>query len=390
MMKRCFAILMLFCLLHGLVSCRAVPSPHGEIADDPIGIVLQTQYPVYADDADEIWYTIGNHSDDVAEFGTEWALEMLDGETWMTLPLKNDVWTALLHTLPAGSRMSCSVRLSQVNAEIKDGTYRIVRMINDVPYAAEFQIGDSAYGKDTPHGFSVLDASFTDFSIVSDGTRAAAFFECLLLGTPSQLRVVNEANGIKTVHDLTYDTFLGVPRFAYSVLADGAVTTTYYSFLSLSNNGLYLTNLRGDPMDACHFPADALFAGENGAYLLETLERYIENRQAAVTSGAIFHAPDGMRYIALYDDPLEFGVSIMYPNGGSSGSISTLAKMYGMKKITSVLWQDNTVALLICEPSHTDQMKGYVFYDTAVSEVKSYTYSGYAPKITDEGILIPE
>ncbi len=372
------------------ISCTGTPSKHGDLPTEAAAITLKTQYSVYAADTERIWYTIENTSGTDAEFGSPWAIEYLDGDTWMTLPLKFDAWNAILHILPDDSCAAFSVDLSSVDAKIREGAYRIVRMINDTPHAAEFRIGDSVYTKASPHGYPPLTADGT--ASPSTSAQFAAFANCVTLGMPGQLRAVTEDTNGQTVYDLVYEAVHGKPRYTCTVLENGTVSTAYYSFLLYRDDALYLSSML--PLDgtAVLFPIafpDITDGADSRSALLSPFTADVQ-RAHHPKQHAIYWSPDGMRSLSLFDEDLTFGVDIRYPDGGESGSMSTLTEDLGMKRITSVLWQDAKTALLICEPKKVKDMIGYVFLNTDTSEVLSYTYSQHVPKITPDGILIPE
>ena len=63
-----------------LSACGTLPPSQVTPGSADDGIVLRTQFPVYAPDVPFIQFTIENNSGDMAEYGTPWTLERLEDD----------------------------------------------------------------------------------------------------------------------------------------------------------------------------------------------------------------------------------------------------------------------------------------------------------------------
>ena len=410
MKKLTLLLLLLLGLL--LISCGApmTPSTVTPAANDS-GITLQTQFPVYAPDVPFIQFTISNNSGEMAEFGTEWTLERLDGDTWYTVPFKpNTAWTQPLYMLSDGGTAAHTAYLSMLDHKLKEGTYRIVKEINNTPYTAEFTVGDSPVGKDSPYGYQPLDMLKKDYSVkdaendgvifLSPEADLSRFFleKSYGLGTALRYCTVRE-DGRLLLADLTveeqyssdrirYETNTGIKRYFAYIITDGEniALSAYPTWTEEDNSRLILDDLRGNQS------------------ILQTLKALDDARTAAdkafgidtpIAMPAVFWSENGTKSISVYPNgeyPLEFSISEYYDGGGSAGSMSVLDTP-GMKAIRAVRWTSPTTFMLICDVDDNgiDNMTGYVFYDVEAYEVTGYTYSQYEPVIEKDGtVLIPE
>lgn len=399
-----------------LLSCTGTLTP-SQITPgtDEDGIVLKTQFPVYAPDVPFIQFSIANNSGETAEFGTEWKIERLEDDGWYTLPFKPDVgWTQPLFILSDGGTSSGTAHLSILDHKFKDGTYRIVKEINDTFYLAEFQIGDSPVGGDSPYGFAPLDslpANYTadmaeeDGVVSLDNADAVSRFICeMSIGMNTQLRYANlSGEGTISPADLTVEHTLGGKRIAFSH-GDGE-EIQYFGHL-ITNGTQVALSAYPTWQEEDRDPTRLLIGGMRGSEpMIAALQSLSEN--AALSSPeqylpAAFWSEDGTKLLTLYPDttspfsstvynPLQFGLSELYEGGGSSGSMCEI-NTPSMKAIIGARWTGETTVMLICETeSDLDDMTGYVFYDTEKHEVTGYTQSQYAPFIGEDGdIIIPE
>lgn len=368
-------------------------------ADD--GIVLMTQFPVYAPDVPFIQFSITNNTGDTAEYGTEWTLERLEDDIWCTVPFKPNVgWTQPLYMLSDGGTTSDTAHLSVLDHKFKDGTYRIVKEINDTFYTAEFAIGDSPVGEDSPYGYQPLDslpASYTADMAVEDGvvllsddTDFSRFFYEMSIGMNTQLRYAQPDNdGILPLSDLTAEIALGQCRIRYTV--GETDSPLYFSYIITDGKQIALSNYptwQEDDLTRLILPELA-----GNASILDTCQPEDEIAIARYCAAA-FWSEDGTQLLTLHPDaenPLDFGLSQLYEGGGSSGSMHTIDTP-GMKAIRGALWTGENQVMLICETdSNLDNMTGYVFFDTEKNEVIGYTQSQYAPHFDEDGgMLIPE
>ncbi len=412
---RKLSLLLLLLLGFLLLSCSMTPSSviPGAAED---GITLKTQFPVYAPDVPFIQFTIENNSGDTAEFGTPWMIERLEGDTWYTVPFAPDTtWNMPLIMLADGGTASGTAYLSMLDHKLKNGTYRIVKEINDTFYTAEFSVGDSPVGKDSPYGYlplATLSDSYTAEQAVADGVVLLSpdadltrFFREKEYGMGSQLRYgVQKEDGTLFLADLTVEVGYRSNRIRYE---DSTGEILYRAYIITDGEQIALSAFsEWQDDDASRFLLDDL---RGNASVLRTLQEFEDARnervayfierdpQVSFIRPAAFWSDDGTKVISLYRDesaPLEFGISEYYADGGSAGHTVVLDTP-GMKALRSAMWSGETTVMLICDVENTlpdmAEMTGYVFYDTAEDQVLSYTQSWYEPvRQTDGSILIPE
>ncbi len=402
-MRRFILILTAITLL--LTSCRALErSEYGEIANRQV--TMETQFPIYARDAEVIQVLLSNHTGEVLEFGSAWSLEVLKGDAWMKLPFRRDLaWHDLLYSVADGGSFSFKVHTASLADKLTKGRYRVVKEIGSGVCAAEFEIGDSAVSADSPYGFEALEALPAHYSladaakdgvITSESSRMGMdpsaeierFFAMLEAQVNGQLRFGMELDGQPVFTDVIAEFELGEWRILYrtdKTRIGGSIDETYYSSFVTDGKRLGLANQDEWNESA----ALTLLDWEASETVIDTVERMNERMAMWSVRTAGFWSPDGMRLISLSDEPLGFGSSKLYPEGGSSGAMQGLTKVPGMLSIRDVVWTSETVVMFICE-CDTEGMTGYVFYDTEAEEVLSYTASAYAPQMVDGEIVIPE
>ena len=384
-----------------LASCTSLSPSQITPGTDADGIVLKTQFPVYAPDVPFIQFSITNNSGGTAEYGTEWTLERLEDDIWYSVPFKPDVgWTQPLYMLSDGGTASDTMVLSVLDHKFRDGTYRIVKEINDTFYTAEFEVGDSPVGEDSPLGYQPLNSLPSPYTaemaekdgvvILSEDADFSRFFYEMSIGMHTEIRYVQPDNdGALPLSDLTAEYALGQCRIRYAtgamaeplyfsyIISDGeqAALSAYPTWQENDETRLILPELTGisSVVDACT-PEDKTAIAEYRA--------------------AAFWSEDGTQLLTLHpdaDNPLDFGLSQVFEGGGSAGSMHTIDTP-GMTAIRGALWTGDTSVMLICDTdSNLDNMTGYVFYDTEKNEVTGYTQSQYAPaKQKDGTVLIPE
>ena len=399
-MKKHLLCAMLACLLSLLLSCGMSPS---EITpDNGGGITLQTQFPVYAPDVPFIQFSITNNSGDMAEYGTEWTLERLNGDTWYTVPFKPNVaWTQPLYMLSDGGTASDTMMLSVLDHKLKNGTYRIVKEINDSCYSTEFEVGDSPVGKNSPYGYKPLDTleyyysmemAAEDGAVLLDETADfTRFFDEMSIGMNTQLRcAAYDTPKSAYLTDLTVEYDYGFRRIRYSSGGSGTEGNPMYSAY-LVTNGTDVALSAYPTWQEKDYGRIYLHVLKDNAAFLSALEAYKSTEYAE--SPAVIWSDDGMKCISLSPNrqsPLEFGYTENYPDGGSAGHTVTIDTP-GMKAIRGALWSGETTVILICDVNDiADNITGYVFYDTEQDAVIGYTQSQYAP-INDHGtFIIPE
>jgi len=205
-MKKYTLALTFILLLFLLCSCsKPEPSPHGEIPTDE-QVKITTQYPVYAKDVKTISFMVENHSDDELFYGVDWQLEKHTSHGWVTVPFIENAAFYLTGIQLAPGRMKSEILyLHMFDYSLTDGTYRILKEINDQYYAGEFSVGESPITDESPHGFVPLEKlpkkysaedALADGVVIRhpDGTmenadRIQPFFDQLAIGYDSQLRL---------------------------------------------------------------------------------------------------------------------------------------------------------------------------------------------------------
>ena len=405
-MKNIKTLTLLTVLLLGLLlsSCGApmTPSAVTPAAADS-GITLKTQFPVYAPDVPFIQFTITNNSGAMAEFGTSWTLERLDDGTWYAVPFKPDTaWTMPLYMLSDGGTASDTAHLSILDHKFKAGTYRIVKEINDSFYTAEFSVGDSPVGKNSPYGYAPMESLSEPYTaeiaekdgvvILDASTDLSRFFDDMAAGMNTQLRFAQKDGDSLRLFDLTVEYVLGSKRIRFT--ADRAVK--YYSHIVSDGTQTALSNTPTWDADDTRLIIDAM-CGNTSALDALAPDALQPQDSTAIDSyrRAAFWSEDGTRLLSLSAEPqspLEFGISVQYADGGSAGHTVVLDTP-GMKSVRGAMWTSDTTVMLICDTadSSLDNVTGYVFYDAEKDEVTGYTYSQYAPVTQSDGtVLIPE
>jgi hypothetical protein len=395
------SLILLLALGFLLVSCYRVPSSVTPGNPDD-GITLKTQFSVYAPDVPFVQFTIENNSGETAEYGSEWTLERLEDNHWYRVPFKPNVgWTQPLMMLGDGGIASDTIHLSVLDHKLKNGFYRIVKEINGIPHVAEFEVGESPVGGNSPYGYAPMEslpANYTEEMARKDGViihdasmDMTGFFEDIAAGMNTQLRFAQKAGGGWHVSDLTVEFVLGSMRIRWT---DGVGSNAKYaSHLVTDGTQIALSPFPTWQREITDYGRMPLYDLEGNPSALAALQ---QQQETEITSyrRAAFWSEDGTQLLTLPTEemsPLEFGISIQYEDGGSAGHTVTLDTP-GMKAIRSAIWTGENTVLLICdvEDNSLSGMNGYVFYDTKEDKVLSYTCSQYEP-VNDHGtIIIPE
>lgn len=385
-------------LLVLLCAC-SVPSPYSDLEKTTVSVVLETQYPVYAPDVEEIGVTIRNHSGEMIEYGADWSMEVKRGGGWMTLPFKDNVgWIALAYGLADGASSSFTVNTGILEKPLTAGDYRIVKEIGGEAYAVEFAVGESPITAASPHGYAELAALPADYTaaqaeadgvLFTDGGAAIdRFFAHFGVGLDCQLRLGRDDGGL-VLTDILAEMVGGMRRIKYTVdatRAGGAITETYYSYLVTDGVQIALSNQLewGEKQQLLPLPTVTETA-------IDTVNRKREGALISSLTTANYWSIDGMRAISLRQDSLEFGLSVWYPDGGSSGAMVTLDDRYAMTAIREVVWRPDHERVMFIGDTSMDELMAYVFYNTTSGEVEAYTQSRYGYTIDEDGnILIPE
>ncbi len=392
-----------------LVSCGAPMTPSTVTpAAEENGITLKTQFPVYAPDVPFIQFSIINNSGETAEFGTEWSIERLEGDMWYSVPFKPDTaWTMPLYMLLDGGTAAHTAHLSILDHKFKEGTYRIVKEINDTPYTAEFSIGDSPVGGDSPYGFEPLDALPADYTaemaaedgviLLDENADFSRFFHEMSIGMNTQLRYA-EHDTPKSVYltNLTVESHLGQKRIRYTKgVTDAESDAMYFGYIITDGEQIALSAYpTWQEKDYTRVLLHGLSGNAAFISALEAASEPVDTPYPMPEPASAFWSSDGTQLLTLFpnaENPLEFGLSQLYEGGGSAGSMCEIDTP-GMKAIRGALWTGENTVMLICdvEDNSLSGMTGYVFYDTEQYTVTSYTQSLYDP-INDHGtFLIPE
>ncbi|MBR4960689.1 MAG: hypothetical protein IKY52_07320 [Clostridia bacterium] len=419
-MKKLLAILTSVSLLTGCAPL--LPSPHGNV---PLSdtIILSTQFPVYDDDIDRIQVIIENHGEDNVNYGVEWAMEVLQGDTWKQIPFaENTVWIQPLISLMPGGAYSFFVTMEMLDFDLKDGTYRVVKEISGDIYTAEFSIGESDVSAESPFGYEPLDELDTDYSTTDaaedgvvvlhpDGTvvnaeRLEAFLNDYTRGMAAQIRFATYALGDEDelfLEDVLVEKSFGMQQIRYThdssrlAVYNPLTYTRYFRYLTADDAGkIWLSNAPAkDDSEYTELLDGTIGVFDSNGYWAETLRAYAASNPG--TTGA--WSPDGMRFVeASRDDVLHFYVNIRHENGGELGYTADLLSVKPAERITEVVWQDNTVVMLVC----SNQIEGvqyygvsdtytYCFYDTEAAELLRTVVSSEKYRFDENmNIVIPE
>ena len=349
----------IFCILSAaaflLCGC-GVPSPHGDIEmREADSVILETQYPVYAPDVEQIGVTIRNDTDERIEYGAEWSLEMKRGGVWVTLPFKENVgWIGIAYLLEAGGSSAFTINTGILKKPLAEGCYRVVKSIGGVAYAGEFSIGDSSITAAATHGYLPIGGLPADYSVVDaeadgvifdDGAAAIdRFFAHLGVGHDTQLRLGRDEGGL-VLTDILAEHVNGSLRIKYSVdltRAGGGKSETYYSHFVVNNAQIALSNFVDGDEKQVVLPLPAVTE-----LAIVTVYRMQESAKEWSVNRAGFWSPDGMKLITLRENSTEFGLSVCYPDGGSMGTTLTLDAKYGITAIKDVLWRADSETVML-------------------------------------------
>lgn len=145
----------LLCTMSALWSCEAVLAPSdvgASAASEANGVTVYTQAGSYPTGTSAICLYIYNHTGSDITFGADWKLEVEKGDSWFTVPFKEEIaWPELAQSVADGVTGKLTVDLSYLDYKLTEGKYRVVKDINDSHYAAEFALDNKAteYGEVT-------------------------------------------------------------------------------------------------------------------------------------------------------------------------------------------------------------------------------------------------
>lgn len=415
-MKRIWLCLAAIAAVLTLAACSVLtPSPFGEI---PLSgqVQMDTQFPIYAEDIETIQVALCNGTEKTLEFGSRWQMEVHKNGTWMRIPFReNTAFHDLLYGLLPGGIHVFTVHTASLDYTLTEGTYRIVKQTEGdfgAAYSAEFTVGASRVGKNSPYGYAPLESLPQDHygSAYEDGvvfvnslgqkdsTAVDAFFSQYKMGMNTQLRLAMNNGSEIILEDILCERKLGAWRIRYrrdETRCGGEITESIYSYLVSDGEEIYLSNEPEYAKDtAVQVPLlkDYDWIGHDSVktWLREQGKKFGDFDPLRPA----FWSPDGKKLVVLHGEPLEFSLSQLHENGGEEGHMTGIAGMTGksdMKKIRSVLWTpDSETAVLVCETGHGG-WTGYVFYSVAEDKVTAYTSSQYEPTFDADGnILIPE
>ena len=390
-MKRILAVLASAILLTGCTPLLS--SPHGVVPESDT-VILSTQFPVYDKDIDRIQVILENAGDTNLNYGAEWKVEVQIAGEWKQVPfVENYAFIQPLYTLMPGGTYSFFVSMDMLDYNLKDGTYRVVKEISDGIYTAEFQIGDSPVSTDSPFGYVPLEELSEDYSVENaaadgvvlihpDGTvvnteRLESFLEDYVCGMAAQVRFAAYTLGDEDelfLQDVLVEKVFGRQQIRYTHDSSRLLTynpltyTRYFRYLTMDDNSrIWLSNT---PAKDNSDYTELLFEGGD-LYDDDTLLAYaLREYTASLPSGTGAWSPDGLRYVeASRDDVLQFYVNIRHADGGEMGYTADLLSVKPAVKIIEVVWQDDTVVMLVC----SNQMDGVQYYGGS----DTYTYCFY-------------
>ncbi|MCE5235785.1 MAG: immunoglobulin-like domain-containing protein [Clostridiaceae bacterium] len=382
MIRKCTALLLFACVLFAAQTALAAtvngvelqPSPYGAKLADKC-FALETEYPVYAKDIEKIYFTITNKTKKSATFGDEYSLEIYQDGGWYVWPLKTSeigpngetvvyVWPGDEYDLDRGSTRSGRLPLSSFKLPLVDGVYRVVKLINGKPCAAQFEVGASRITAATPHGFArteELPAAYSFDDALAEGAyvirggeqfnraKVADFIRKSGMGIPCTLRVVEEAeNGTPLVKDILFGQLIQWRCYAVRTRgADGKVETEYYSNLSVGKVNKKNRVVLCDYINFGKYaPKDARFALISGAVAdasaeISAVQKLVKTRTSIYVYTCLSYSPDAKYYATVVrSGKNRVEVSLNSANTYASKTIYAPASAGTPKGLTSLRWLD--------------------------------------------------
>lgn len=385
-----------------------ITTQNAATATDPdFGVTMKTQYPVYDKSCTSISLYIENNSDENIEFGTEWILEKIVGHEWRQVEFIDNLgWTQPLFTvMPAGTYiMNCS--LSIFKKPLTDGTYRVVKELSDVWYAAEFTVGASPITAETPHGFLPLDKLPEDYSAEDaeadgvvvcgyDGIRNMEKIEEFFRyankrAFRGQLRIARfTVEGDMILVDIVRETDNRIDYYYDSTrdsFGNPEITKSYYSYFTTDGDTIYISNhseFSLYPDDRDLFPPETVTA-EAVQYVAE----YYTTPYGDYSKIAVY-SPDGEVKAASSG-----GVELFFNSTGwgTVWGIKYENQEEGMN-IIDLAWEDNETCMVMAEKADGTYYYEFIHVDReSMKNIKtiSYTTSAYKYENYDGQIIIPE
>ncbi|MBE6613898.1 MAG: hypothetical protein E7631_01155 [Ruminococcaceae bacterium] len=420
-MKELLSLLALAALLTGCTPLS--PSPHGDVPKSDT-VTMSTQFPVYDKDIDRIQVIIENGGETNLNYGVEWAMEVQQGGSWKQIPYAEGyAWIQpLISLMPAGT-YSYYVSMDMLDYDLKDGTYRVVKEISGEVYTAEFMIGESTVSADSPFGYVPLEdlpAVYTRENAAADGVvlmhpdgtfensdRMETFLKDYIRGVDTQIRFAHYEPGNEnelSLTDVTVDRRLGSTRIRHTYDCTRVICYNPYSYTH------YLRYITVDDFGRFWLSNTLETAehSENSELLYEISEFFgkysdwadtVREYTLSTYNGIGAWSPDGLRLVeSSRDDVLHFYVNIRHAEGGEIGYTANLLDVKPAERIIDVVWQDNTVAVLVC----SNQIEGvqyyggddtytYCFYDTESEELLRTVVSAEEYRFDENrNLIIPQ
>ncbi len=363
-------------------------------------VAIETEYEVYGSDAPWVSYTVTNHTSEEQVYGVDYTVEVLQGEKWYQVPFpENTAWNAIGVVLKPDDTNAHEFKFSELDYQIADGQYRLIKEIGGKRYYGVFNVSKSSPIKaETPFGYQTLDRLPADYTreaalengdvVITHGEtrnieKLEDFINKTSFGMAAMVRVVqytvegdpiitdyiyNENGGgyFKYRHDNSRDKFGG---------PNTGITETIYSYLITDGEALYLSNCAG--WELLHeytltTPLRIAPTARNGdvAPLIGLVNKMTAERlEWNITRCRVF-SPDARQNVMLYGG-LSYGVE-----GRTSGETREVTDPDGIAtEIVDVLWSDNESFVLVCETT------GGLTYFHAVGNAQSGYGKGFS--ITD-------
>lgn len=127
-----------------LAACQspAEPSPYEEAELNALpGVAMVTKEESYPVRPEGVEVIITNNSDQEYFYGVQFSVERLEGEEWFVVPFEDEVaWIEIALILEPGGRNEETLSFELLQQPLEEGTYRIVKTIENNPLAAEFTV----------------------------------------------------------------------------------------------------------------------------------------------------------------------------------------------------------------------------------------------------------
>jgi len=384
-MRKIISVITAAALMITAVSCGELSlSPYSDDASLQ-EITMKTQFDTYKSDFEKIQLVLHNSSGGSIEFGTDYSVEVMTDGKWRSLPLaENSGFNSLLVIIEEGGDYSFTVSRNMFDHKFQNGSYRVVKKIGDGYASAEFKIADDGIGKDNPYGYYELSTLPEDYgadTAISDGcvnisnmtdadtARIESFLEGYLNGTSSQLRYFSVTESGLVIYDILYDRPAGarIRLTKDESRAGGEVWVKYYSSIVTDGERLYLSDSHiYDEGDAEAFMNGAVLKIDGELY--EAFSEKSDEMLLATAEKGSAWSPDGMRNVQYgFEAPLDFGITVLYADGGNSGSVNSLpGKLESIDKnivgIENAAWVDEITVVFTVMTEDGEYKE--VLYDT--------------------------